>query len=317
MGIFRLILYITAFAVLALASNLIVTTISSFSKRVRIPPFVFSFFVVGLLTSVGEIAVAINAVSIHQPEIFVGSLLGGTLVIFLLVIPLTAILTKGIRIKQHLSLKNLLVVLGIIATPAVFTLDRTVTNMEGFLLIVFYIALFYIIRAPRGALTKVEAVFKKESKSLRENTFLRLGMGGLLVFLSSRFIVEQTVVYSDHYHVSTFLVSLVFVAIGMNLPELSLAIHAALGKQAKVEDIAIGDFLGSAAANVVLFGIFTLINNGDVITSSNFTSTFLFIALALIGFFAFTRGKHTLTSREGFVLISLYGGFVAVKFIAG
>jgi Ca2+/Na+ antiporter len=142
-------------------------------------------------------------------------------------------------------------------------------------------------------------------------------MGGLLVFLSSRFIVEQTVVYSDHYHVSTFLVSLVFVAIGMNLPELSLAIHAALGKQAKVEDIAIGDFLGSAAANVVLFGIFTLINNGDVITSSNFTSTFLFIALALIGFFAFTRGKHTLTSREGFVLISLYGGFVAVKFIAG
>ena len=315
MSIARFIFYILAFGVLSLGSNLIVNTIHSFTKRVRIPPFVFSFFVVGLLTSVGEIAVAINAVSIHKPEIFVGSLLGGTLVIFALVIPLTAILARGIHIKKHLSGKNLAVTLAIIATPAFFTLDKVVTNTEAFILIALYIVLFYIIRTPPGALQSVEKVFKRERKTLRENTLLRLGLGGLIVFLSSRYIVEQTVVYSEHFHVSAFVVSLVVIALGMNLPEISLAIKAARSRSAKVEDIAIGDFLGSAAANVVIFGVFTIINNGDVITTRSFVSTFLFIALVLVSFFALTRGKSKFTAREGFVLIALYGLFIGIRFL--
>ncbi len=315
MGIQSFIFYILAFALLALGSNLIVNTIRSFTKRVKVPPFVFSFFVVGMLTSVGEIAVAINAISVHQPEIFVGSLLGGTLVIFSLIIPLTAILARGIHVKKHLGSKNLLVTLGIISTPALFTLDQRVTNMEAFILVALYVSLFYIIRTPKGTLERVEAVFNKERKSLRENTFLRLGLGGLLVFLASRYIVEQTVVYSNHYHVSAFLVSLVIIALGMNLPELTLAIKAGSSKDAKIKDIAIGDFLGSAAANVLIFGVFSLINNGDVVTARNFGPTFLFILLVLASFFAFTRGKSKLTPKEGVVLASLYVLFVAIRFV--
>lgn len=317
MGILRLVFYILAFVILALGSNLIVNTISSFTRRVRVPPFVFSFFVVGILTSVGEIAVAINAVSVHEPEIFVGSLLGGTLVIFSLIIPTTAILTRGIHIRKHLGSKSLFLVLAIIATPALFTLDKTVTNREAILLILFYLALFSIIRAPKGAMKKVEAVFKKERKTLRENTFLRLSLGGLLVFLSSRYIVEQTVVYSNHFHVSAFLVSLVVIAIGMNLPELSLAFKAAANREAKIEDIAIGDFLGSAAANVLIFGVFSLINSGDVITAKSFVSTFLFMLLVLVCFFVFTRGKSKLTQKEGTILVSFYALFVIMRFMAG
>jgi cation:H+ antiporter len=315
MGTLRLVFYILAFIALSVGSNLIVETIQSFTKRVRIPPFVFSFFVVGLLTSVGEIAVAINAISIHKPEIFVGSLLGGTLVIFSLIIPLTAILAHGIHIKKHLSGKNLLVTLSIIAAPSFFILDKTVTNFEAAVLIGLYVMLFYIIRAPKGALQKVESAFKRERKTLRENTLFRLSLGGLIVFLSSRFIVEQTVIYSEHFHISAFLVSLVVIALGMNLPELSLAIKAGSSRNAKIEDIAIGDFLGSAAANVVIFGVFTIINNGDVITASSFVSTFVFIVLVLASFFILTRGKSKLTSKEGATLAGFYCLFIATQFI--
>jgi len=309
------VLFLVAFVVLSLGSNLIVNTINNFTKRVKMPPFVFSFFVVGLLTSIGEIAVAINAVSVHEPEIFVGSLLGGTLVIFSLIIPVAAILARGLHVKKHLSAKNLIVLLGIIATPALFTLDQTVTNIEAFILIALYVALFYIIRAPRGALERVEAVFKKERKTLRENTFLRLALGGIFVFLASRYIVEQTVVYSNYYHVSPFVISLIVIALGMNLPELTLAIKAAANRGTKIEDIAIGDFLGSAAANVFIFGVFTLINDGDVITAKSFASTFFFILLVLLCFFVFTRGRSKLTAKEGYTLISLYALFAAVKII--
>jgi cation:H+ antiporter len=317
MGLVRFIFFILAFVFLSFGSNMIVTTISQFTKRVRIPPFIFSFFIVGMLTSVGEIAVAINAVSIHEPEIFVGSLLGGTLVIFSLVIPLAAILARGIHVKKHLSSRSLLYILGVIATPALFTLDHKISNPEAAILVGLYLSLFFVVRAPHGALRKVEAVFKKERQTLRENTLLRIALGGIIVFLSSRYLVEQTVVYSHHFHISAFVVSLIIIAIGMNLPEISLAFRAALSKDAKTEDIAIGDFLGSAAANVLIFGVFSLINNGDVITAKSFASTFLFVIIVLGSFFLFTRGKSRLTPREGFGLAGLYILFVGYRFFIG
>jgi cation:H+ antiporter len=320
MGIGQFLLYLIAFGVLSYGSTLIINTISNFTRRVRIPPFIFSFFVVGLLTSVAEIAVAINAVSVGRPEIFVGSILGGTLAIFLIVIPMMTILNRGIHVKKHMSSRTLAITLVIIAMPAIFSLDKVISNIEGVALIVLYSSLILVLRSGKDkfnkmTLSKMEDIFKKETKTLRENTFLRLGLGGLLIFLSSRFIVDQTLVYSEHFHVSAFLVSLIVIALGTTLPEISLALHTAASDKAQAEDIAIGDFLGSAAANVLIFGVFTLINNGDIITAQNFTSTFLFIVLALISFYAFTRGKSILTTREGFLLMGFYGLFVLTLFL--
>lgn len=315
MAVLNFLLYLLGFAVLSFSSSLIVTTISSFTKRIKVPPFVFSFFIVGLLTSVAEIAVAINAISIGRPEIFVGSMLGGTLVLFLLVIPLMALLTRGLSVKKHLGARNLLIILAIITAPAWFTLDQTITNLEAVILIGLYLSMFWIIKAPPDALRKVEKAIQTDGRSWRQNNLLKLIGGTVLIFLSSRFIVEQTLVYADHFHVSAFIVSMVVIAIGTNLPEFALAIKAAGSHELKAEDIAIGDFLGSAAANVLLFGIFTLINQGDVITSKNFTTIFLCILLAVISFFAFTRGKSVLTVRESRILLTLYALFVVTQFM--
>lgn len=315
MNLLKFILYLIAFGILSLGSTLIVNTISRFTKRIKVPPFVFSFFIVGLLTSVAEIAVAINAVSINRPEIFVGSMLGGTLVIFLLVIPLMTLLTRGLPVKKHLGARNLLIILTIIAMPALFTLDQVITNSEAVILILLYVSMFYIIKVPSAALQNVEKALAYETRSWRQNSVLRIIAGTLLVFLSSRFIVEQTLHYADQLHISAFIVSMIVIAIGTNLPEFALAIKAAQSHELKAEDIAIGDFLGSAAANVLLFGIFTLINNGDVVTTKNFTTTFLCILLAVTSFFAFTRGKSVLTVKEGRLLLATYGLFVVIQLL--
>lgn len=315
MDLLGLLLYVAAFVGLWIGSNLIVTTIRRFTSRIKVPPFVFSFFIVGMLTSVGEIAVAINAVSINQPEIFVGSLLGGTLIIFSVILPVAAIASRGIRIHKHLKRWQLLVVLAITAMPALLILDRRIDTTESFILVGLYIALFFIVKAPAGAFQRVERVFKRERQSLRENTVLRLVLGGLLVFLASRDIVEQTVQYSHMLHISTFLVSLVVIAIGMNLPELTLAIKAGTSKDQKVKDIAIGDLMGSAAANVLIMGVFSLLNVTEVTTQQRFVSVFIFIVLALGGFYLFTRGKQKLTPLNGIVMIGLYALFVIVQIV--
>ena len=144
MGLHKLLLYIAAFGFLSLGANLIVTTISSFTSRIKVAPFIFSFFFVGILTSVAEIAVGINALSVNRPEIFVGSLLGGTLVIFLVVIPLMTLLTRGLHVKKHVGSKKMLAMLAIFAAPALFALDQVITRPEAILSILLYISLFFV-----------------------------------------------------------------------------------------------------------------------------------------------------------------------------
>ena len=322
MGIGKFLLYLTAFGVLSYGSSVIINTISTFTERVRIPPFIFSFFIVGFLTSTAEIAVAINAVHVGKPEIFIGSILGGTISIFLIVIPLMTIMNRGIHIRRHMTRRTLAATLFVIGLPSIFAVDRTITNPEAIVLVLSYISLPLLLRDSRDTLnkvtfSKVESLINDErGRRLRDSTLLRLFIGGTLIFLASRFIVEQTLVYSEHFNVSPFIVSLLVIAVGTTLPEIVLAIQSAASDKAKVEDIAIGDFLGSAAANVFIFGLFTLINNGDVVSTQKLGPTLIFVAIALLSFYLFSRGKGILTTREGFYMLSMYVAFVIVLIIS-
>jgi cation:H+ antiporter len=320
MGIYRLLLYLIAFGVLGFGSQLIVSSVTGFTRRLKIAPFSFSFFVLGLLTSITEIAVAINAVSIGKPEIFVGSVLGGTLAIFLVVIPLFTLLSGGVHIQKHFSDRNLLLMLAITATPALFTLDGHISLLEGAAAVFLYLCLISFLRPRDGTLAKVEAAFKRENqtKQLHQHTFVRVALGGLLVFASSRFIVEQTLAYSVHYHVSAFWVSLVVVAIGATLPEIAIALQATRSKHSAkdhTEDAAIGDFLGSAAANVLIFGTFTMLAGRAFPPNQNFSIIFLFITLAVACFYLLAHGKAILTRKEALALLATYLAFIGIQAI--
>jgi cation:H+ antiporter len=316
MGIDKLLLYVLSFVALSFGSSLIVSTITAFTKRIKLPPFTFSFFVLGALTSITELAVGINALEADQPEIFVGSLVGGTLAIFLVVIPLLAIIKGKVPIQKHLSQKKLLLVLFIATMPAFITLDQRVTRLESLSLIALYILLFSVVRSRKGSLLKMVQAFKTEPKNLKDNTLLKLALGGLLIFLSSRFIVHQTIVYSEHFHMSPFWASLIIIAIGSTLPELALAVHAGKSpRKSGTDEAVIGDFLGSAAMNVALFGIFALVftvMHGPLPVIKDFTVIYLFTTLAVASFLLLAQGK-SISRREGIALFALYICFVGAQ----
>lgn len=310
MAPYNYLLYILAFIGLWYGSGLIVSSIKLLARKFQIPSFAFSFFVLGVLTSIPEIAVGFNALSENHPEVFVGNLLGGVIVMFLLVIPLLAVINKRVHVKKHLSDKNLLVTLGIIASPAIFTLDKTINNTEGFIMIALYIVLFYVIRTKQNVLARIQRIVKKEKKDPKNSSVLKLAVGIVIVFMTSRFIVDQTISGAEYYGLSTFIVSLIVLGLGTNLPEITLAVRSITSK---AEDVALGDYLGSAAVNTLLFGIFTLINSGSVVTEKSFSITFLIIIFSLTMFFVMTRGKSTLTRKEGVILLSCYAAFIAFE----
>ena len=302
-------LYFLSFFILWFGAGLIIKAVDQLSKKINLSSFSLSFFVLGLLTSVPELALGINAVIDGTPEIFVGNLIGGAVALLLLVIPSLAIFGNGIKITHQLDEKNLIFSLLVVVAPVFFIADNLVTRTEGVFLMLIYGILVYFIEKKKGLLEKVkDNLFSKETHFLEDLGKMILGV--VIVFLTSRFIVNQTIVYSQGLKIPIFLVSVLLLSIGTNLPEFSLDIRSIISKK---KEIAFGDYLGSASANTFLFGFLTLINGKRINISHYSKITLILVLFSLFLFYLFSRSKKEISKEEGKILLLTYLLFVLVE----
>ncbi|MBI2617292.1 sodium:calcium antiporter [Candidatus Gottesmanbacteria bacterium] len=303
--------YISSFIFIWIGAGLIVSSTDRFSRKLRLSTFAVSFIILGILTSSPEFAVGLTAIAESNPEIFVGNLLGGVPVIFLFIIPILAIFGNGINLKHDLDRNTLLATLGVILIPFLLVIDKKITNPEGILLILLYIVLIFLIERRHGIFDRKNTeILNIKSYSYRDIIRVLVGVG--IVFVSSQIIVDKTMYFSSFFNISAFYISLIILSLGTNLPELSLAIRSiTLGSK----DIAFGDYMGSAAANTLLFGVFTLLNNGEILTVNNFLFTFVYITMGLTLFYFFSRSKNNISRTEGLILLIVYLTFVIVELV--
>ena len=104
----HLIIYAAAFIGIWVGAGMAITSVEKMAQKLRLSSFLVSFLVLGFFTSISEVSVGVNAVLSGDPGIFVGNLIGASIVLFLMVIPLLAITGKPITINKevrgHLSL---------------------------------------------------------------------------------------------------------------------------------------------------------------------------------------------------------------------
>lgn len=299
-------LYLLSFFAIWFGAGLIVSSIEDLSHKLNISAFATSFFILGILTSIPEASVGINSIIDGDPEIFVGNLIGASLVLFVLVVPILAILGNGIVLSHQLDGRKLPFTLFVVAVPSFLIVDRKVTLIEGLFLVTLYFVLFYMIEKKKGLLERIKDRIIDGKTHVFEDIAKILG-GSIIVFLFSKVVVDETILLSELFHVSPFLMSLLVLSLGTNLPELSLAIRSvSLGKK----EVALGDYVGSAAANTLFFGLLTLGNGREVILSNHFLPTFVFIVLGLSLFFYFTRSKNDVSRQEGTILLFVYFAFL-------
>lgn len=306
------ILYFVSFFTLWFGAGLIINSVDKFSKSLKISSFATSFFVLGILTSIPEMSVGITSIINKDPEIFVGNLLGGVLIIFLFIIPVLAILGNGIKLQNQLDEGPLLFSLFVIAIPAVFVADKNVSTFDGVVMVALYFVLFFFIQKKQGIIEAIEKSVKKKKKINYGKRFFYISAGIALVFASSNIIVTNTISFSQLFHVSPFLISLLFLALGTNLPELSLAVRSVVNGK---KEVAFGDYVGSAAANTLLFGLLSLIYDGDVNINGSFYITFFFIAVGLGLFYYFSRSNNNISRKEGFILFTVYLIFLSMELL--
>ncbi|MFN4212979.1 MAG: sodium:calcium antiporter [Microgenomates group bacterium] len=307
MIILNFIFYLLSFFLIWYSAGLIISSIDRLAHRFSLSRFAVSFFILGILTSVPEISVGVNAIVDKKPEIFVGNLLGASLVIFLLTISFLAIFGGGVKLVHQLESKNLLLSLLVVASPSFLIVDKKVTVFEGIFLIILYSLLFYSIEKKKGLFERIkDQVFNHHHSLMKE--VCRLIVGVATVFLASKFIVDQTIYFSQIFNVSSFLIALLFLSVGTNLPELALTFRSIFEKK---KEVAFGDYIGSAAANSLIFGVLTFLAGGEVIVVDNFLKILFFTAFGLGAFFLFSRSKNDISRKEGFALLFIYLLFLA------
>lgn len=264
------------------------------------------FFVLGILTSVPEFSIGINSIINNTPDIFVGNLLGASLIIFIFIIPILAVFGGGIKLVHQLNENNLIFSLLVVAAPVFLIADNVLTRTEGVFLIIIYFILFYFIEKKHGLIN-----IQKERKQFLNKHFLEdiieLLLAVAVLFLTSRYIVTETVYFSSALKISQFLISIIILSLGTNLPEISLAVKAITNGK---NEVALGDYLGSAASNTLFFGLFTLLN-GRRVNISIYSFRIMFLTLLGLGvFYLFSRSKNDISKKEGKILLLVYLLFV-------
>lgn len=309
MIIINLVFFLVSFVALWYGAGLIVKSTDKFSKQLKIPSFLLSFFVLGNLTSLPEITISLNAVLKKDPQIFVGDLIGGVFVIFLFIVPVLAIIGNGLKISDKLSKRKLFLSLVVSAMPAFFITDGHISPHEGLFLILIYLALFFLVERKQGVTTNVEKRLI-QSKDHHWREILRIAAGIIIVFLSSRVMINETVFFSNILRISSFFISLIILSIGTNIPELSVGIRSVfLGKK----DIAMGDYVGSTTANTWIFGLATFLYGKNILISSHFLKKFIVMVIGLSLLYFFSTNKNKIPRANGIILLFVYIIFLLIE----
>lgn len=306
----HLIAYFACFFLLWFGAGRVVGAVTILAKSWGMPRFTLSFFVLGLLTSLPEMTIGTIAVINQTPRIFAGNLLGATFVLFLGIIPLLSILGKGVKFPvKQVSHRELLMILTVVLAPMFLSIDQRISYWEGWFFVMLYVTLAAVITFRQSVFEKMQQVVSR-NKPVGVSALGNIGLGVLVLIVASRQIVTSTLFFAEAFSISPFIVSMLLVAIGTNIPEISIIFRALLAKKV---DIALADYLGSASANTLIFGLLTILNGVGFDLPGQSLLRFWFLAVGLTLFFFFARSRDTLSRKEGSVLFLMYGVFIAYE----
>lgn len=307
----QILIYAISFILVWISAGLVVGSVNELSKSWKLPGFVVSFFLLGIITSLPEFAIGLISILEDRPVIMAGNLLGGVIVLFLFIIPLLGVIGNGVKIPIQLDKKQLVFTLIVAIAPAFLTADQKIESWEAVFLIVLYLSLFLFFSFQNSLLEKAKnSLTRRKNKGLKH--IFKIIVGVIILILSSNQIVDSTLFFANIMTISPFFVSLIVVSIGTNVPEISIIFRAISTNK---KDVALADYLGSASTNTLLFGLLTLIYGQTIFLPNHFLQRFAFLSLGLILFYVFSRSKNILSRKESMFLLLLYLSFVIFEIL--
>jgi cation:H+ antiporter len=298
-----------ALFVLVRGADVFVTGAKQVGASFGMSSFAIGVLIVGLGTSVPELASSLAAVLNRTTEIVIANVVGSNITNILLIGGVLALLGGPIMISTNL-LKTELPLFAIATVHFIASVyDGVVDRIEALLLVGTLTAYIWYLLSTSKRTELDQDVEKRMRLQIKSLVFIALGLAAVLV--GAHYTVESAVALATGFAVPIGLVSIAAIAIGTSLPELFVSIQAVRNNET---DLAIGNIFGSNAFNILLVvgipGLITPLIADEVVMQLG-----LGIMLAASVILFVTGLARQIQKWEGIMML-LFFVFFLVKLIA-
>lgn len=299
-------LLLVAAVVIWLTTEISIDAMSHLASHSKFSRFGLALFVVGAVTSLPEVAVTLNSLAMHSPQIALGNLIGSQIFLLFVVIPIMAIVSRGLQLQTQLKKTTLLLMLLVVAVPILLLVNQSLDMGEAIIILggyLVFIATFLSFKAQPRILQPIQKIsFGGEA--------LKLMISVGILLLASHTAVRQLIEIAASLQTPRFLLSMLILPIATNLPELSLALGIL---KRGGGTLALGDFMGSLTFNSLLIAALALIGGGSITIGQNISWVVLIFALGLSIFWWACHSKEVLSIKEGLLLFVVYVALLATS----
>lgn len=295
--------------VLVRGADLFVAGAKKIGAALGMSSFAIGVLIVGIGTSLPELASSIAAVLADTTEIVIANAVGSNITNILLIVGILAALGGPVFINKNL-LKTELPIFFIATVHFVASVyDGVVDRIEALLLFGTFCAYIWYLFSSNNVAKKEMAIPKERGKvTIKDVTFVVLGL--VAVLAGAHYTVEMAINIATGLSVPIGLVSIGAIAIGTSLPELFVSLQALKTKET---DLAIGNIFGSNAFNILMVvgipGLLAPLEAGEVVMSLGLG---VLIAASLI---LFINGLARQVQRWEGVAMIIFFTFFLVKLV--
>lgn len=307
-------IFVASLAVLIKASDYFTDSAEKIGLYLGLPAFIVGVTIVAIGTSLPELISSIFAVLRGSSEIVVGNVVGSNITNIFLVLAITAIVGKKLKITYELLHVDLPLLIGsafllaVTIWDGVFSFPEALLCIAGFVLYSAYTV--YSEKKHGDEEIKKEMKGQLRRKPLDWKVWLILIVSSFFIYIGAKYTIESVIQLSQMLNIATEVIAISAVALGTSLPELVVSLSAA--RKGKPE-MAIGNVLGSNIFNTfAVMGIPALIGN-LVIPGSILAFGLPIMLIATLLYFFMTQEKE-LTRWEGWLLLIFYVFFIGKLF---
>jgi len=196
-------------------------------------------------------------------------------------------------------------------------IDGALTRIDGVILLVAMSGyLLYMYREARKVMKAYEAGLSDEMGDPEESTYLKDGafvVGGIAgLAIGAKFMVDSATEIAMFFGIPELVIAISIVALGTSLPELATSMVASFREQ---DDISVGNVIGSNIFNL-LFVMGVVASLGTIHIGEDALSIDIWVMLGVsVGIWPFLRTGHTLSRKEGVLLLAVYLGYMISLFL--
>ncbi len=323
------------FYLLGKGADMVVDESVSLSLSWGIPKVIVGSTIVSLGTTLPEASVSVMAAINGTSGLSLGNAVGSIIADSALILGLSIIIgmvpVKGKAIKRQANIQVSSALLLTLSCFFYIASERgpRVSQWMGFIfLILLFTYIIYSIKSTKPSAENINSEDGEEKADKRDvgtkdekakskpiKSFIVLALGIFLIIASSKILIPSIHIVATRVGIPEAVIGATLVAFGTSLPELVTAMTAVRKGHG---DLAIGNVIGADILNVLF-----VVGASASVTPSGLEvpKSFLFIQIpfmlvsVLLIRFAIHKSKDEISDIFGYILLTLYLGYLALTFV--